>query len=128
ADERVDGGLWKLNNPVYRSLYNWFKKKEKELLAQAAHSISLTENGKQEIETWKVNGKGVPVSVIPCCVDTELFDPEKVLLDTSAVREKLGIGQDQFVLTYLGSLGTWYLLDEMLLFFKLLLLKKSYAV
>ena len=32
ADERVDGGLWDLKNPVYKSIFNFFKKKEKEFL------------------------------------------------------------------------------------------------
>jgi glycosyltransferase involved in cell wall biosynthesis len=33
-------------------------------------------------------------------------------------KEKLGIPNRQPVLSYLGSIGTWYMLDEMLLFFK----------
>ena len=30
ADERVDGGLWNLKNPLFKTVYNYFKKKEKQ--------------------------------------------------------------------------------------------------
>ena len=51
ADERVDGGLWDLRNPVYRLVYNFFKQKEKQFLSNADYTISLTEAGKKEIQT-----------------------------------------------------------------------------
>ena len=28
ADERVDGGLWNLNNPIFKFIYRFFKRKE----------------------------------------------------------------------------------------------------
>jgi hypothetical protein len=34
ADERVEGGLWNLNNPVFNLVYNYFKKKEKRFLTE----------------------------------------------------------------------------------------------
>ena len=37
---------------------------------------------------------------------------------------KLKIQSSDFVISYLGSIGTWYMLDEMLDFFKCLLEKK----
>ena len=27
-DERVEGGLWNLQNPLYKLVYNYFKKKK----------------------------------------------------------------------------------------------------
>src|SRR5205085_4600333 len=55
--------------------------------------------------------------VIPCCVDFDHF-----ALATSGAREesrtRLGIATDQPVVLYLGSLGSWYMLDEMLDFFR----------
>src|SRR6185295_19129895 len=42
ADERVEGGLWNLRNPLYRMIYHYFKKKESEFLKEADHIISLT--------------------------------------------------------------------------------------
>jgi hypothetical protein len=28
ADERIDGGIWKLKNPLHKRIYNYFKRKE----------------------------------------------------------------------------------------------------
>src|SRR5882724_194868 len=52
ADERVEGNLWNLNNPIYRRVYFYFKKKEREFLESADYVISLTHNAKKEIESW----------------------------------------------------------------------------
>ncbi len=115
ADERVDGGLWNLKNPVYRSIYSFFKKKEKQFLAEADAVISLTENAKQEILGWNLNPS---LHVIPCCVDPDHFDPAKPTIhEQEALRKELGVDPGEFVLLYLGSLGTWYLVKEMLDFF-----------
>lgn len=116
ADERVEGGLWNLRNPLYLLIYKFFKKKEKELLTKSDHIISLTENAAKEIRTW---GVAAPVSVIPCCVDTALFDPNKITEhEKTSLRKELQIDKDEFVLIYLGSWGTWYLTNEILQFFE----------
>lgn len=122
ADERVEGGLWNLNNPVYRFIFTFFKKKEKELLSNADYTISLTHKARSIIHQRKdVQHQPIPIQVIPCCVDTDLFDPAKVdKSDQTAFRERLGIPPDAFVLSYLGSLGTWYMAEEMLRFFTVL--------
>jgi glycosyltransferase involved in cell wall biosynthesis len=122
ADERVDGGLWNLKNPLYKIVYGFFKRKEKEFLQNANHIISLTENAKNEIISWGLNTS--TISVIPTCADFKHFDPE--LIPTSekeTLRSKLSIKENDFVLLYLGSLGTWYMVREMLDFFSVL--KKS---
>lgn len=122
ADERVDGGLWRLSNPLYRWIYHYMKKQERLLLQQADHTISLTEAGKKIIQERKdIDPQPIPVTVIPTCVDTHRFDPSK-MSDNSihSLKEDLGISEDTFVLGYVGSTGTWYLLDEMLAFFKVL--------
>jgi glycosyltransferase involved in cell wall biosynthesis len=120
ADERVDGKLWNLDNPVYRSVYRYFKKRELEFLIHADHTISLTRAAKEEILSWpELKDRQLPIEVIPCCVDTDAFDPATI---EEAVRaswkSRLGIGKNDRVLSYIGSVGTWYMLDEMLLFFK----------
>jgi glycosyltransferase involved in cell wall biosynthesis len=56
------------------------------------------------------------MTVIPCCVDFSHFplpDAEGKRLS----RQRLGIAPEARVLVYLGSVGTWYMLDEMLDFF-----------
>ena len=119
ADERVDGGLWDLKNPVYKRIYNYFKKKEIQFFKESDYTISLTENGKKEIESWKeLKGHTVNIQVIPCCVDLSLFDSSNFLEnDKLELRSTLGISKEAFVLGYIGSIGTWYMLSEMLDFF-----------
>lgn len=115
ADERVDGGLWNLKNPVYQLIYSFFKKKEKEFIREADAVISLTENARQEILRWKLNPA---IHVIPCCVDLDHFDPAMTTMPQQvALRKELGVKPGEFVLLYLGSWGTWYGINEMLDFF-----------
>ena len=129
ADERVDGGLWNLANPIYNTVYNFFKRKENEFFNQADHIVSLTEEGKKELLSWeKVARKETDVTVIPCCVDTNLFNPEAINPDQKRkLKESLNIANEEFILGYVGSIGTWYMLDEMLAFFKILLTKNMKA-
>lgn len=129
ADERVDGKLWNLDHPVYQAVYRFFKKKELEFLHSADHTVSLTEAAKREILSWPaLQGKHIPLTVIPCCVDLGLFNPERVTPERLASwRDRLGLQANDFVVTYVGSIGTWYLLDEMLRFFKKLLTVKPQA-
>ena len=47
--------------------------------------------------------------------------------EVSKLRLELGLDSDDFVLSYLGSLGTWYMLNEMLDFFKVLKTKRPNA-
>ena len=120
ADERVEGGLWNLKNPIYRIVYQYFKRKEKQLLSTADYTITLTHKAKDIIyQRADLENQPIPIQVIPCCVDTELFDPKKVDEQAKAVlRKRLSIPANAFVLSYLGSLGTWYMVEEMLGFYK----------
>ncbi len=126
ADERVDGGLWNLKNPLYKMIYRFFKKKERQYFEQADHTISLTKLGADTIHGWKeIKGQPIPIQIIPCCVDTELFDPSQISQQQKAAkREELNIPSSAFVLGYVGSIGTWYMLDEMLECYKVFKEKK----
>jgi glycosyltransferase involved in cell wall biosynthesis len=119
ADERIDGNIWSKKKFIHRKLYSYFKKKEIEFLQQADYTISLTTNAKQEMLSWpQLKGQHIPIKVIPCCVDLELFSLKNILdPDKKKLKEKLHISENDFVLSYLGSIGTWYMLDEMLDFF-----------
>lgn len=120
ADERVDGDIWNLKNPFYKFIYNYFKKKEKQFLSESDKIISLTAAGKEVILDWKVSGVDASkVEVIPCATDFELFEVNSAIKKQTA-KMNLNLSPETFVLTYIGSIGTWYLLDEMLHFFKLL--------
>jgi glycosyltransferase involved in cell wall biosynthesis len=120
ADERIDGRIWSLKNPIHKFLYRFFKKKEIEFLRNADHVVSLTENAKKEIESWpQLKDHSPVISVIPCCVDLKHFSPERINEKSKEnLREKLKIKRDDFVVCYHGSIGTWYMLEEMLDFFK----------
>ncbi|MFQ3575803.1 MAG: glycosyltransferase [Cytophagales bacterium] len=109
ADERVDGGLWPQNKFIYRLLYRYFKKKELQFLNHANTIVVLTHSAAKVIKTWNPELESA-LTVIPCCVDTQHFTPSRNIES----KEK------DFKLVYLGSIGTWYLLDEMLDFFNCL--------
>lgn len=130
ADERIDGNIWSLNNPVFKLVYNFFKRKEKEFFLESDYVISLTYNGKNEISSWPgfehLKNK---IHVIPCCADLEKFNPQKINLEKkNAFKIELDLNESDFVLGYVGSIGTWYMLDEMLGFFKVLLKSKPNAI
>ena len=111
ADERVEGGLWNLENPFYKLVYYYFKRKEKQFLLESSHIISLTHNGKKNIlKQPSFTQLENNISVIPCCTDLNLFKPVK--------RDS-----DSFTIGYLGSLGTWYMVKEMLVFFQKIIKK-----
>jgi glycosyltransferase involved in cell wall biosynthesis len=135
ADERVEGGLWNLNQLLYKRVYKYFKRKEKDFLLEANYTVSLTYKAKDEIHSWP-GLQHIPIQVIPCCVDTEVFFSEKKnqpigistqMNDYLPLSSSTLIPSYPFTISYLGSLGTWYMLDEMLEFFKRLLLKKPDA-
>ena len=122
ADERVDGKIWSLDDFIYKKIYNYFKSKEKEFLQYSDYTISLTKTGEKEILAWNLPNQS-KIKVIPCCTDENLFQKKNI----QNVRNELGFNRDDFVISYVGSIGTWYMLDEMLDFFKCLQVKKPNA-
>lgn len=124
ADERIDGRIWKQRSILYRFLYRFFKSEERKFLANADYTICLTDRAKTEILGWSIiPGQPIPIKVIPCCTDLKSFDPVSISdADKVKLREKVGIKESDFVLMYMGAIGTWYMLDEMFDFFKRLLL------
>jgi glycosyltransferase involved in cell wall biosynthesis len=127
VDERVDGKLWDLSKAFYRRLYRRYKNIEKKLLAGADHIIALTESGKEELTT-AYGVAAQKVTVIPCCVDTDFFDPALVsAASLAAVKKELQTEEGDYILTYIGKLGTWYMLDEMLRFYEVFRQKQPRA-
>ncbi|MGQ0559092.1 MAG: glycosyltransferase [Sphingosinicella sp.] len=117
-DEKIEGNNWNLGNPLFRSVYLFFKRTEAALLEQADHVVSLTHEGKRQLLTRpQFQPSGPPITVIPCCVDFDLF-PLVERGQRDQARARLAIAADERVLAYLGSLGSWYMLDEMLDFFR----------
>jgi glycosyltransferase involved in cell wall biosynthesis len=115
-EEKTEGGAWDLRNPLYRAVYRYFKRLESDLLRESDHIISLTEAGKSQLLSRpECAGQPDRISVIPCCVDFHHF--QLAAQSCAAARARLGIEPDVPVLTYLGSLGGNYMLDQMLDFF-----------
>lgn len=122
ADERIDGKIWNKKHFIFKYIYKYFKNKELQFLKEADHTISLTTNAKKEIESWNIINQS-PISVIPCCTDEKLFQENNI----KDLKNELNITENDFIISYVGSIGTWYMVDEMLDFFKLLINKKNTA-
>jgi glycosyltransferase involved in cell wall biosynthesis len=103
ADERVDGGLWPREGGMFR-VAKWF---ERRFLLHADHVVSLTRAAVREMSAFPyLAGRMPPVTVIPTCADLDKFHP--VARATA----------DGFVLGYVGSVGTWYLFDDVVAAFR----------
>jgi len=112
-EEYTDGGMW----PAGGFLYRLTKAVERYLLAGSDGFVVLTEKAKSILfpGCHDSDGRGRPIEVIPCCVDLKRFSNGSHA-SREEIRRRLGIDQRP-VLAYVGSLGTWYMLDEMADFF-----------
>jgi len=110
AEDYVEGGMWRGRNSLRYRLSLSF---DKTLMNEASWIVVLTERMKDVLKK-SYPGFEKKISVIPCCVNLERFTPL-----TSKLQEKHNETNGKFSFLYLGSLGTWYMLNEMLDFFKL---------
>ncbi|MDV2502412.1 MAG: glycosyltransferase [bacterium] len=110
AEEYADGGL--INR--YGLLYRFIKIAEIRLLRDADHIIVLTEAVRgtllDDAGIWSRGGPA-PMSVIPCCTDLERFTPRA----TAPERPPLERTEGPHII-YVGSVGTWYCMEEMIAF------------
>ncbi len=107
ADERVDGGLWSPNG----RMYSFAKGFECRFLLSADHVVSLTHAAVREIQRFDyLQGRLPAITVIPTCANLTHFKP----LPREHTRGNLVLG-------YVGTVGTWYLFDEVARCFALLL-------
>lgn len=129
ADERIDGNIWSKTKFPYNKIYNYFKKKELEFINKSDAIVSLTHEGKKEILSWgKVKVKPSKISVIPTCADLDLFDYKSISGNIiKSIKKELNLKEENYILTYLGSLGTWYMIDEMIDFYSTLKVVKPTA-
>ena len=113
ADERVDGGLWSRGGRMFRLAKGF----EQRFLLTADHVVSLTYAAVRVIQDFDYLYEDMPpVTVIPTCADLARF---KVIVPKAANRD--------FVVGYVGTVGTWYLFDEVARCFALLLTLRSDA-
>lgn len=120
ADERVDGGIWNLDNPIFKWIYIYFKKHENDCLVKADYTTCVTYKGRDVLHSNKnIPNQPIRIEVIPCSVDLDLFDVNKIdLLLKEKFKTELKIQDTDFIISYLGSIGGWYLTDEMMRFCK----------
>lgn len=108
AEEYVDGGVWKKGELKWQLA----KRSERGFFRKASGAVVLTENIRPYVEDeFRAQGRLPPLEVIPCCTDLERFrfDPA----GRAQIRATLDVPDDATLLVYSGSLGTWYLADEM---------------
>lgn len=106
GDEYVDNGQWTEDRLEYKLL----KRFERRVFKRAEGVVVLTKALRGWLADEAMLGPRTNVEVIPCCVDMKRFFPSEEA--RRAMREELGLG-DRLALVYSGSLGSWYLEDEM---------------
>ena len=121
ADEYVDANHWRQGGVRYRIT----KRMESRALAESDGIVTLTERIWPEIKSWDaLRDRDVLHEVVPCCVDLELFKFDPQVREQR--RAELGV-QHKLVMVYSGSIGGWYLTEQMVDFFAALLRKRSDA-
>jgi len=121
ADSRIDGGIWNLENFFYKKIYRFFKQKEKESVTKSDGIVCLTHAAEKIIKSWPEYKLSIPLQVIPCSVDLNLFNPFHFDEEFKKhLRADLHIKENEFIVPYLGSVRSWYLIDEMIVFFKII--------
>ena len=120
ADEKKESGAWA--NPLFRPVYNYFKRKERLFFSDSAQVISLTESGKNYIASRQLAPLN-KISVIPTCVDLQIFKAFDITT-RKEIRDRLNILDSSFVMLYSGSLGGNYRTDQLLECFDLLRIVK----
>jgi phosphatidylinositol alpha-1,6-mannosyltransferase len=116
----------KYNIPVLFDLKDWFPDSaaayfknslmqdlvRKSVWAITRHNLSLSDKittvSPSLVE--KLKGLGFSADLITNGVDTDIFRP----MDGRDVRKELGIGAEEFVIGFSGSVERWYALDEMI--------------
>ncbi len=103
-EERIDKGSWHEEKFLHRLQIRSFKKLERIIISKSAGINVLTRKMKSfMIENFNYQGY---LSVIPCCVDFELFKFNNN--NRSEILRKLNIPNSAIVMTYLGSSGGMY--------------------
>ena len=114
AESYADAGHWDVRGLTFRLT----KRVERAILRDADGIVTLTQAVRptlQEFDGLKQRTSAPPWSVIPTCVDLRHFAFDATARER--IRAQLEIG-DRPVIVYAGSIGTWYLLDEMVDFYQ----------
>lgn len=121
-DERIEGKIWNPRNLIYKIAIFYLRKREKKLFKISDGLVVLTERAKNYLSSHEsLKPETTLLTVIPCCADEQIFNPEQISHDEiESRRRELKLSASDFVISYHGSLGTWYMMDELFNFFAVL--------
>lgn len=108
AEKYVGGGLLRKNGITYKLM-----RFGEEMLVQRSDFITVETYKHAKVMRKTHEGISSKMEVIPCCVDLEKF--------YHSCKSNKYIRNEIFNLVYLGKAGTWYLLNDMLDFFKIMI-------
>jgi len=106
AEAYVSAGIWKPGSLNFKLV----KQMEKLVLENAFITIVESHPHFRALEKYKYGN----IEIIPCCVDLDKFRYNR---DGGKPTNDFGL-DNRFYLIYIGSLGTWYMMDEMLDFYE----------
>lgn len=122
AEEMAAGRLWKSDSLIFRLV-----KMAEERLLKTADAVSVLTHKhfeyNEHIDYFKK--RMIPKEVIPCCVDTKIFSYDIDAIH--AVKKELK-ADGAFILMYQGKLGTFYFIEPMFDFYRVLLARIPDAV
>ncbi len=119
-DANVEHGRINLKRRSHRMIHGVLRSFERGLFRSAEVVISLTHTAKQMVLDRYPRRGPDSIVVIPCCVDLGLFDPKKIpAADTAALKRQLGL-EGATVCGYVGSIGTAYMIPELLECFRVI--------
>lgn len=107
ADKYVGGGLLAKDSLTYKLM-----RFSEDFLLRKSDFFAVETRKHAEIISETDEHLSKKMDVIPCCVDLNKF--------SYAPPSKESNSYDTFTLIYLGKIGTWYLIEDMLDFFKVL--------
>lgn len=108
AEDYVEGGMWKGRDSLLYKLLIYIDIK---LLSHSDKIVILTHKMKDWLTIHRPMTED-KISVIPSCVDLSRFN----FSNNGTIKAELGF-EKKFMFVYTGSLGTWYLLSDMIDFF-----------
>ena len=114
-DERIEGRIWNMRNPVFRLVASYLRQWEKRLFSSSDQIVLLTQQAKRLVTSGKP-AKAEPdnIWVIPCCTDDLLFKPNRDEHIRVKWHARLNLQAHHKVVFYHGSWGSWYLTRELM--------------
>ena len=114
AYDYIEGGMWPRNNAITRIIFALVNALDKRFLLFSDYTVVLTHRIAEILRNdFLPRKKKLKIKVIPCCVDLNRFQYRKK--DVASFSD-LALS-NKFILLYIGSLGSWYMLREMVDFF-----------